>query len=136
MKRLKQSEVKSTRALFLEKQGFCCIICGLPCKPEEAVLDHCHKGGYVRGVLHRGCNALLGKIENSIKICKLTEDSLKVFLENVPKYLETHKTNQTEIYHYTYKTEEEKKERTKKKARARYVKNKEIIKGNKSIKKP
>lgn len=38
---------------------------GLPIPDKQAVLDHNHDTQYVRGVLHRQVNVLLGKIENS-----------------------------------------------------------------------
>jgi hypothetical protein len=41
-----------------------CPILGIPLAPSDAVLDHDHKTGHVRGVIHRQANALMGKIEN------------------------------------------------------------------------
>lgn len=128
MKRLKQSEVSKTRAELLKQQGSCCAICGRECIASEAVLDHCHKGGYIRAVLHRGCNAMLGKIENSMKLNKLDIETLKNFLDNVHSYIVKHESNQTNIMHYTYKTEEEKRLKRNKKARERNAKLKANIK--------
>lgn len=58
------TDVKNARERLLEDQGGVDPITGLiiPCK--QAVLDHDHKTQYVRAVLHRQSNAVLGKIEN------------------------------------------------------------------------
>jgi hypothetical protein len=61
--RLKASEVPGVRAKILEQQSGVCVLCNRP--PEVPVLDHNHSDGYVRGVLCRGCNSLLGVIENN-----------------------------------------------------------------------
>ena len=39
-------------------------ITGLEIPDKQAVLDHCHDSQFVRAVLHRQTNAVLGKIEN------------------------------------------------------------------------
>ena len=41
-----------------------CPIQGIPLSQDNAVLDHCHRTGRVRGVISRDANALMGKIEN------------------------------------------------------------------------
>jgi hypothetical protein len=61
--RLKTTEIADYRAKQgLVQQGKCQL-----CKSalDNPVLDHCHKTGHVRGVLCRGCNAMLGHIENN-----------------------------------------------------------------------
>ena len=53
------------------KQGGNCAVCGLPISLQvmgsksDYVVDHCHESGEIRGVLHRSCNAALGKIDNA-----------------------------------------------------------------------
>lgn len=42
---------------IVAQQGGLCPIC---LKPEPDVVDHCHKTGRVRGILHRRCNSALG----------------------------------------------------------------------------
>lgn len=44
---------------FLVAQGGLCPICHLELGDDQAV-DHCHKTGRVRGILHKKCNAGLG----------------------------------------------------------------------------
>ena len=41
-----------------------CPILGIPLDPSDAVVDHDHNTGHIRGVIHRQANALMGKIEN------------------------------------------------------------------------
>ncbi len=62
MKYLAQSKLKEWRQANLPKE---CPI--FKCKVDDAVVDHCHNTGLVRGVLHRQSNAWAGKIENSWK---------------------------------------------------------------------
>lgn len=52
---------------ILEAQGGCCGICErhLPKGSRNAVVDHCHKTGQVRGVLCVSCNVALGKFKDS-----------------------------------------------------------------------
>jgi hypothetical protein len=115
--RLKQSQIADTRNNLLTDQGGRCALCKLPCSDEQAVLDHDHQTGAIRGTLHRGCNALLGKVENNYK--RYGVSNLRSFLSGLATYLERHLTNSTGLLHPTYKTEDEKRERRNKLARAR-----------------
>jgi hypothetical protein len=113
--KLKAKDVKSTRLALLEAQGWKCAICQLPCDEEKAVLDHCHKGGHVRAVLHRSCNAVEGKIINSLRRFGIKDaDS---FLRNLVEYHLFHSENRTGLIHPIHKTEEEKRELAKKRAK-------------------
>jgi hypothetical protein len=103
--RLKHSEVKPYRLEQLEKQNSCCSLCGEQIV-DDAVLDHDHKTGLVRMVLHRGCNALLGKIENNMVRNKMSMDRLNKWASNIVDYI--NKTH-TDVLHPTYKTVEERK---------------------------
>lgn len=82
-------------------------MCQLPCSPAAAVLDHDHATGAVRGTLHRGCNALLGKVENNHKRYGVV--SVAAFGAGLGRYLSAHLTNITGLIHPTHKTEEEKR---------------------------
>jgi hypothetical protein len=64
--KIKQSEVAALRAKMLSDQAYQCHLCGHSLDPSEAALDHDHKSGRVRGVLHSSCNILLGKVENFV----------------------------------------------------------------------
>lgn len=117
MRRLKTTEVATTRAELLAQQGGRCSLCVLPCTPAHAVLDHDHATGAVRGALHRGCNALLGKIENNYK--RYGVPSLPAFCAGTASYLQRHTTNMTGLLHPTHRTEDEKRERRNAQARKR-----------------
>jgi hypothetical protein len=112
-RRLKVSEVASTRAALAEKQAGRCAICLQPL--SKNVLDHDHSTGAVRATLHSGCNSLLGKIENNYRRYGVT--NLAAFLSGVASYLQRHTTNQTGLLHPTHKDDEEKRLLRNKRAR-------------------
>lgn len=116
--RLTASQVKQHREVTLRAQQGRCILC---CEQvtDDAVLDHDHKTGHIRGVLHRGCNSMLGVIENNRPRYLLGGSRLFNMLSRVEAYV-------TKSYigypiHPTHRTPEEKRVRTNlraKKARA------------------
>ncbi len=70
------------------------------------MLDHDHSTGFVRGVLDRGCNSLLGKVENNYR--RFGVSNLAAFLGGVYGYLRRHNTPQevdggAAVRHPTYK---------------------------------
>lgn len=111
IKKLKSKDVPTVRRELLEAQSGNCALCGLPIV-DDPVLDHDHKGGHVRAVLHRGCNAVEGKIVNSLRRYGIKNPS--EFLKNLVQYHAIHSENNTGLIHPTHKTEEEKKELAKK----------------------
>lgn len=94
-------------------------MCKLPMKLDDAVLDHCHITGAVRGTAHRSCNALLGKVENNAARFGLPKARMSAFLHGIATYLQLHSTNITGLIHPTHKTEDEKRLARNKKARVR-----------------
>ena len=115
MRKLKHKEIKEYRLQQLENQNFCCALCGDPIQ-DDAVLDHDHKSGLIRQVLHRGCNSLLGKIENNMPRSKMTMSRLTTFAERLITYMQN---QHTEVVHPTYKTQEERKMAYKKKGKTK-----------------
>lgn len=115
--KLKTTGVKKTRLALLESQGGLCSLCSFPCTDEQAVLDHDHKGGHVRAVLHRSCNSLLGKCENNAPRYGMKFEQLVAFLAGAAKYIVTHQENVTGLIHPSHFTAEEKVERRKAKAK-------------------
>ena len=97
--RLKHTEIKKYREQELKKQNGLCLLCREPLDIKEAVLDHCHTTGYIRGILHRGCNCLLGKIENNLKRNRVDDIRLESILKNLSKYRYQFK----DIIHPTFK---------------------------------
>lgn len=115
--KLKSTGVKPTRLALLEAQGWRCAICGEHCPEDQAALDHDHRAGHVRAVLHRGCNSLLGKNENNAPRYGMSPERLVAFLTGAAAYLERHRTNQTGLVHPTFFTAEERVERRRAKAK-------------------
>jgi hypothetical protein len=97
--KLKYTELKNYRLTNLAEQGHKCYLCGEPII-DDAVLDHDHKTGLIRRVLHRGCNALLGKIENNMARNRITVQRLEKIADNLIKYMAT---QHTDLIHPTFK---------------------------------
>ena len=106
MERIKASQVPAVRARLLAEQKGKCALCGTALSSDKAVLDHCHSSGYIRGVLHRGCNSLLGKIENNHR--RYGVSNLAAFLSGVVPYLHSSHLKYN-LLHPTFKTDEEKR---------------------------
>lgn len=109
--RLTYTRVKEYREQQLMLQNHCCDLCGETIV-DDAVLDHDHRSGLIRKVLHRGCNAMLGKIENNLARNKMDHNRLRVWAQNLVDYIQT---THTDIHHPSYKTPEERKMKYKKK---------------------
>jgi hypothetical protein len=117
MKQLKTKEVAECRTNMLQTQHSRCALCQLPCSAEQAVLDHDHSTGAIRAVLHRSCNALLGRLENNYR--RFGIQNLAAFCNGAAPYLQKHVTNVTGLLHPTHKTEEQKRDARNAKARKR-----------------
>lgn len=113
--KLKYTEVKTHRETLLEHQSHKCGLCGELIE-DDAVLDHDHKDGRIRRVLHRGCNVMLGKIENAMPRTRITVRRLENFALNLVKYLEQ---EYEDVVHPTYQTKEEKKMKAYKKKKTK-----------------
>jgi hypothetical protein len=57
--------------LLRKAQKYKCALCRIPLDTGIAVVDHCHKTGKVRGILHSNCNALIGFAKEDTKILNL-----------------------------------------------------------------
>ena len=115
--RLTAAATKPYREAKLREQGGRCAITGYTLSPAEAVLDHDHATGHVRGVLHRGVNALLGKLENNYKRYGVSLPQLRAMAPAVADYIEQDHSDKP--YYSTHRTAEEKRERANKLARQR-----------------
>ncbi len=83
-------DVANCRTVLLKEQKGLDLLTGLPLNPKDAVCDHSHKTQYVRGIIHRQANAVLGKIENlwtRYLSFWYTED-LQTFLRKTADYLD------------------------------------------------
>ena len=107
--KLKQGEIAPLREKMYEEQGKLCPLCKLHIPKGEAVLDHDHTSGHIRGVLHASCNSLEGIIARYLKgrSAPLRKSGgLEKFLLNLFKYLK--KDYSKNPYHPKHKTEEDK----------------------------
>ncbi len=86
--RLKAKEVKDCREKMFKQQKGICLLCKKPMTLREAVLDHCHSTGHVRGVLHSSCNGAEGRIAKAIYRSRAdnTYKSLVDFVSNLSIY--------------------------------------------------
>ena len=109
MLKLKASELAEFRHNQLLVQGGRCALCLRPIlDPAESVADHCHTTGEIRGILHRGCNSMLGKFENHMRIAKLTTvQAAHAWATRLVPYL--HRREYTGAVYPTHKTAEEKR---------------------------
>jgi len=120
--KMKTKDIPAVKAEILKAQGYRCLLCTIDLRLVESrnvCLDHCHKTGFVRGVLCRNCNGILGKLENLATRAKKDIHQL-VWLDNALAFLRKHTGRPVYDYiHPTHKTELEKRELRNKRARAR-----------------
>lgn len=109
--KLKHREIAACRDSLLEQQDYRCRLCDDYIE-DDAVLDHDHRTGVVRGVLHRGCNSMLGRIERNMAISKLSMIRFIKFTEQITDYMQNTDSN---YIHPTFKTKEERTMAYKKK---------------------
>lgn len=103
--KLKYSEIAPLRHRQLAQQALKCALCGDTVLESEAVLDHDHKSGLIRGVLHRGCNSLLGKIENNMPRSRVDLGRLSRIADNLIRYLTADPV--CDLLHPAHKLEEQ-----------------------------
>lgn len=119
MERLTASRIPVVRGMMVAQQNNRCAICGLPFglkAPNDPVLDHDHKTGACRAAVHRGCNSLLGKVENNAK--RYGVHNIGAWGAGLGRYLMTHAINITGLLHPLHRTPEEKRIKRNAKARA------------------
>jgi len=104
MEKITHRQIVDYRLRYLAEQDGKCALCGEELYQQEAVLDHCHKTGRLRSVLHRGCNALLGKIENNMPRNRVNTERLNNICDRLVEYITTPRAD---IIHPTFKTAEE-----------------------------
>lgn len=68
--------VNQVQELLLKQKGNCAL-CNLPPTKQNLFVDHNHKTGKVRGLLHNRCNVLVGYVEKSPVTIKLVLKYIK-----------------------------------------------------------
>ncbi|EPE9031516.1 MULTISPECIES: endonuclease domain-containing protein [Enterobacteriaceae] len=76
---LRHADVAAVRVFLWNYQYRRCAITGKPLRLASAVLDHCHRTGRVRAVVHRSANAAEGGYHAG-RLCGLTHDSMSTML--------------------------------------------------------
>lgn len=110
MRKLTRSQIRPVAMRLYALQGNVCALCGLPVNLTEKgslVLDHDHVTGFVRGALHRSCNASEGKVANAAGrwgAKSMAYDKIIPWLESLLVYL---KQPPTEYIYPTHKTPDE-----------------------------
>lgn len=118
MQQLKAKELAQVREQMLIEQNNLCALCLEVIEPGKAVLDHCHKTGQIRSVLHRGCNSLEGIIQNNLARNLVTLTRLHNILARLIEYQKQLKP----VLHPTHRTPEQRKQRAKQRAKAKRTK--------------
>lgn len=65
--------------MYMKQLGLCAC-CHEPFVKETPCIDHCHKTGKIRGILHNQCNRILGQAQDSI-------DKLQYAIEYLQKHI-------------------------------------------------
>jgi hypothetical protein len=86
MNQIKTKDIAQVRSDLLIQQCGLCGLCGEAIEPGRAVLDHDHVSGHIRGVLHRGCNALEGQIVNALPRNLITPERLAEIFRRWAQY--------------------------------------------------
>ena len=116
VQRLKTSQVQSVRDKLKVLQGNKCAICGHPFSVRDGpALDHDHKTGVIRGVLHLSCNQAEGRIKSKASLGHRGISPEKYTI-GLGKYLEKHQRPQTKLLHPSHLTEDEKRIKRNKRA--------------------
>ena len=112
--KMKQSDIPEIRKMLIAKQNGVCPICGKDLtrvSPVNQVVDHCHETGFVRAVVHRGCNKVEGSVLNTVRRWGKagTMDEIISTMIRLVSFWELHATPQTDIIYYNHKTAAEKR---------------------------
>ena len=83
---------------------------------SDYVVDHCHETGIIRGVLHRSCNASLGKLDNAVGrwgAKSMKYEDIIPYLRNVLEYYDNCQANPMKVIYPDHKTPEQKADRAR-----------------------
>lgn len=121
-RKISRSQQRAYTLKILKEQNGVCAVCGLPIElkvmgnKSDYALDHCHDYGLVRGVLHRSCNASLGKLENAIGSWGAKSMDMQNIINFLEKALMYYRQPFQKVIYPDHKTDAEKAEAKKLKA--------------------
>lgn len=114
LRKVPRSMMRSWAARHLkETQGGICPVCRTPIDLRikgEGVIDHHHGTGEIRGVLHRSCNAALGKVDNAAGRWGAKSMEYVKIIAWLEGMLEYYKQPGTGFMYAMHKTPDEKKD--------------------------
>lgn len=112
MMKLARSQARAYTLKLHRSQNGQCPLCSklidLTIK-GEAVLDHNHTTGEIRGVLHRSCNAALGKVDNAAGRWGAKSMQYEDILPWLEAMLQYYKSPGTGVQYHLHKTKDEKR---------------------------
>lgn len=118
-----KDDKKIYKMKLAKQQGFICPVCQRDFSKDESKslhLDHDHKTGMIRQTLCGGCNRFEGKIAGMIKrFLSKVEIDLEDYIKNLVEYWDFHKKNPSNVLHPDFKTQFDKKEKQRQKAKKR-----------------
>lgn len=112
MRKLARSQMRLWTRMQLEKQGGICPLCAQPVDlsiPRQAVVDHDHETGEVRGVLCRSCNSAEGKVKNAIGCWGTKKVQMSLIVPYLERLLAYYKAPGLGVIYAQHQTPEEKK---------------------------
>lgn len=110
--KLARTQMRAFTIKTLREQGGTCPLCLLPIDlsiPREGVVDHDHETGECRGILHRSCNAALGKVDKAVGSWGCKKHSYDAIIPWLERMLEYYKRPGLGIIYSQHKTPEEKR---------------------------
>lgn len=128
--KIPRSQLYAITMQLLKKQGGVCLVCKKSInvkttgRASDYCCDHDHETGEVRGILHRSCNAALGKIDHAAGrwgAKSMKYEDIVPYLKQVVAYYETVQANPTGIMYPSHKTPEEAAAAAKLKRRKQYA---------------
>ena len=130
LQRIPRSQLKALTMSLLAQQKMLCLICNqristqIAGRSSDYVVDHDHKTGEIRGVLHRSCNAAEGKVlagAGAWGAGKVTAEAVIPWLESLIAYWKNAAKYGTGMMYPEHKTPEQKKAKAALKRRTAYA---------------
>lgn len=116
-RKITRGQVRSVTMKLLKEQGGLCPVCAKPINLAQRstsgdgpALDHDHRTGHIRGVLHRSCNGGIGKAESIVGrwITGSMQDE-QAIIQDMQRMVNYLLQPNTDLIYYSHKTEEEAK---------------------------
>lgn len=133
-RKISRSQLKAFTIKLLKEQGGVCAVCKQPISLRTAgaksdyCVDHCHVTGLVRGVLHRSCNAALGKMENAAGRWGAKSMDYNAVLGFISSAMMYYQEPFHPVIYPDHKTDEQKADAAKQKARVAAARRRAIAK--------